>query len=108
MIVNILGEDVKIAFNVLVQITYEQITGKGFDADELNKTINLMSLYYAVIVANNEGTKITFDDLVQKATAKDIMTLRDATFQAMNEWSNVPEVMQQEIEPLSAEDVKNA
>lgn len=106
--IKLFNEDVKIAFNVLVQITYEQITGKGFDAMELNTTLNLTSLYYAVIIANNPETKITFDDLTTKATAQDIKTLRDATIDAMNDWSKLPDVMHEDIEPLAAEDIKNA
>ena len=51
-----MGKDVDIAYNMATQIAYEEITGKAFDTESLNKASNMMALYYACILANNELT----------------------------------------------------
>ena len=90
--VKFLGEKLKVAFNMAVEIAYEQITGKAFDVKDLDKVSNISALYYAAIVVNNPDTKITFDDLIKKAKVSEINKLREAVFAAFSAWAEIPEV----------------
>ena len=84
--INILGKDVKIAFNMATQLCFEEITGQAFSTAALDKTSNTLALYYACIIANNDDTTITFDDLLDRATAKDIKILREAVLDSFRSW----------------------
>ena len=68
------------------QIAYEEITGKAFDTESLNKASNMMALYYACIVANNESIDISFDQLLAEADAHDIKVLREAVIESFTDW----------------------
>ena len=93
--ITLFGEELTIAFNMAVEIGYEKITGKSFDVDDLKTVENTAALYYAAIVTNNPDTKITADDLLRKATAADVVALRDAVFGAFGDWCAIPDVMQE-------------
>lgn len=95
--ITILGEEVTIAFNMAVEIAYEEISGTTFDMDALSKTRNTVALYAATIIANNPETKITLEDIMYKVSMPEIMALRTAVLEAMNEWIKMPEVMQKEV-----------
>lgn len=84
--INILGQDVKISFNMATQLCFEEITGQSFSTAALDKTSNTLALYYACILANNEGIEITFDDLLDKASALDIKILREAVLESFSSW----------------------
>lgn len=90
--IELFGEKLSIAFNMAVEIAYEDITGKAFNVDDLNRVKNTISLYYAAIIVNNPDTNVQPDDLLKKATANDILTLRTAVFEAFEEWCKQPEV----------------
>lgn len=96
--IHLFDETISIAFNMAVEIGYEEITGEIFDIESIRKTKNMVALLYAAVVVNNPGTKITIDDLYTKAKASDITALRDCVFQAMNEWIAVPAVMEENAE----------
>lgn len=85
-IINILGKDVKIAFNMATQICFEEITGQAFTQSALDKTSNTLALYYACILANNPDIDITFDNLLEDASAADIKALREAVLDSFTEW----------------------
>ena len=91
--ITILGEEIKIGFNMAVEIAYEEIAGKAFDLKELNSQKNSMALYMAAIITFNPNTKLTFDDIIMKATAAEISALGKAVVDAMEEWMKVPEVI---------------
>ena len=84
--INILGKDVEIAFNMATQMAYEEITGKAFDTETLDKVSNTMALYYSCILANNKETDITFDQLIEEADAHDIAILREAVIGSFTDW----------------------
>ena len=94
-IISLFGEQLTIAFNMAVEIAYEKITGKSFDVEDLNTVEHTAALYYAAIITNNPETKITADDLLRKATAADIITLREAVFGAFADWCAIPDVMKE-------------
>ena len=84
--ITILGKPVVIAYNMAVQIAYEEITGRAFDSDTLDKTSNTLALYYACIIANNPDTDITFDNLLEDCDAHDITVLREAVIGSFTDW----------------------
>ena len=84
--ITIMGKDVNIAYNMATQIAYEEITDKAFDTESLNKASNMMALYYACIVANNESIDISFDQLLAEADAHDIKVLREAVIESFTDW----------------------
>ena len=86
MTIELFGETLDIAFNLAVQVTYEQITGEDFDLEATKKISNAVALYYAAILANNPDTKITMNDLMRKATANDVTTIANAVSVSVNEW----------------------
>jgi len=88
--IKLLGEDVVVAFNLAVQIAYEDITEKPFVLTEINGRKQQAALYMAVIIANNPETKITMDSLLSEASFEDLQLL-DVTIGAMiREWYNIP------------------
>lgn len=84
--IKFLGHDVNIAYNMATQIAYEEITEATFSIDDLSKSRNSMALYWACIAANNPDTKLTFDDLLLKATAADIKKLSEAVMESFSDW----------------------
>ena len=84
--ITILGRTIGIAYNMATQIAYEEIVGKPFDIEAMDKTSNTLALYYACIIANNKDTDLTFDELLEDADANDISTLRDAVIGSFTEW----------------------
>ena len=61
--IKILGQEVKIAFNLATQIAYERIKKEPFNIEALNNMESAVVLYAACIIANNEKTTITIDML---------------------------------------------
>lgn len=104
--INILGHEVKICFNMATELCFEEITGTAFSEEALKKTSNSIALYYACILANNQDTPISFDDLLENATAKDIKTLREAVLESFVEWCK--SVMGDDAAPAKEENEKNA
>lgn len=88
--INILGQDLTIKFNMAVQLSYEQITGKEFLVQELTMTRNRIALYYAAIIANNEDCTLTMDDLLYAPSLDTITQLDNAVSQCMQAWYNIP------------------
>lgn len=84
--ITILGKEVTIAYNIATQIAYEEITGTAFDPSALEKTGNMMALFFACILANNRDTTLTMDDLLTDADAGDIKVLREAVLDSFHEW----------------------
>ena len=103
--IHILGEDIEIAFNMSVQIAYEEIADKPFNVDDFASQKSCLALYMAVIIANNPDTKITVEKLMKSATGPEITELSKATTTAMYEWLKIPTVMQDE---KPADDAENA
>ena len=91
--INILGEEITIAFNVQVEIAYEEISGEAFSIDSLAKMKNSVALYMAAIITANPNTDITVERLMKEASGKEIAALSNATIQAMSEWMDIPKVI---------------
>lgn len=104
MSVKMLGEELKIKFNLAVEICYEQITGNAFDLDALKMTSNAIALYYAAIITNNPETSIKIEDLLCNATGQEISALSKAVFSSIDKWCKGAKPNEEE----SSEQEKNA
>lgn len=93
--INILGEDVKIAFNMAVEIAYEQLTGQVFDLEAISKsmTMGTVKLAFACIIANNPDTTITLDNILYDITPAEMKMLTETYVREMREWLQIPDVV---------------
>lgn len=106
--INIIGKEVKIAFNLATEIAYEQITGEAFGIEKLNFTKNAVALYMAAIIANNPDIDINTEDIISKASGAEVKTLSDAIYAEMKAWMNIPDVMNEKEEKKEEGEEKNA
>lgn len=84
--IKLLGQEVKIAFNLATQIAYERIRKQPFSIEALNNTESAVVLYAACIIANNDKTSITIENLLKDATAPEIAELSKAVVESVKEW----------------------
>lgn len=107
--IKFLGKDIKVAFNMATQIVYEKITGKAFTEDVLQSTEQVVTLYYAVILANNPTIDITLDDILTKAKGAEIGALSAALTESFLDWAQIPETLTVDKEkPAAAEEEGNS
>ena len=92
----IMGMEVPVVFNMAVQIAYEQMTSKPFNLSDINTSAASMALCFASIITANPETDITFDMLINEASAKDITTLRSAVYDCISEWCEIPPTLSKE------------
>lgn len=102
--ITILGEEITIAFNMSVEMAWEKITNQPFSLEGMQFKTNLVPLYYATIIANNQETKITFDDLMKRASREELNALDAALSESMKEWLNVPDIIKEEPKPEGEEE----
>ena len=93
--IEILNQQVRISFNMKVQLTYEEIADRTFSLTDLSQTKYRLTLYYATIIANNPDTTIQFDDLLADNSLDTIKALDEAVGEAMKEWYHIPEVAEE-------------
>lgn len=91
--ITILGRQVNIAYNIAVQILFEDIVGKSLSEADLTLTRNSLALYYACISVNNKNTDITIDDLMYNISGDEMATLRVAVTESISEWSHIPSII---------------
>lgn len=84
-VVTILGEQIKVRFNIAVTMLFYDITGELLTMDALNSTKNTLALYGAFIFANNPDTGIDFKRMVTEAPLHEIKTFRAAVIDAIME-----------------------
>ena len=97
--ITILGEEITIAFNMAVEMAWERITKQEFSLKDMNFKTNLVPLYYAAIIANNEQTNISFDDLMRKASRKELNALDAALSECMKDFLEIPDIIKEEQKP---------
>ena len=83
--VTLLGEQVKVKFNLAVEIAFEKITGETFSVKALESLKNTIALYAAIIAANNPDINIGMNNLLHDAPFHEIQAMRDATIDAIVE-----------------------
>ena len=89
-IITILGETLTIAFNMAVQISFEEITGKPFSDINTDSSKDNFALAYAAIIANNPDTNITADNLMRDISGTELKNLLQAISDAAVEWNDMP------------------
>lgn len=91
--ITILGRQVNIAYNIAVQILFEDIVGKSISDADLTLSRNSLALYYSCISVNNKDTDITIDDLMYNISGEEMSILRAAVTESLSEWSHIPSIM---------------
>lgn len=94
--ITILGEEVKIDFNMAVEIAYEEISGKPFNVEDLKTQTASIALYMAAIITSNPDTTITVERLMKEASGQEIGLLSQTIINAMVEWMAIPSVIKEE------------
>lgn len=89
-IITIFGETLTIAFNMAVQISFEEITGKPFSDINTDSSKDNFALAYAAIIANNPDTNITADNLMRDISGTELKDLLQAISDAAVEWNDMP------------------
>ena len=89
-ILTILGQEVTIMFNMAVQISFEEITGKSFREINTDSSKDNFALAYAAIIANNPDTSITVGNLIHDASGAELNAVIKAISDSFVEWNNVP------------------
>ena len=90
-IITILGETLTIAFNMAVQISFEEITGKSFREINTDSSKDNFALAYAAIIANNPDTSITAGNLMRDISGSEFKDLMKAISDAFVEWNDIPD-----------------
>lgn len=91
--ITILGKEVNIAYNMAVQILFEDIVGKSISDADLTLSRNSLALYYSCISVNNKDTDISIDDLMYNISGEEMSILRAAVTESISEWSHIPSIM---------------
>lgn len=104
----ILGEEVKITFNMACELAFEEISGEAFSVESLGKTKNTVALDMAVILTANPDTKITIDRLLHEASGYELGLLNKAVYAEMTAWLQIPKVITDEEakEPIDEDEEK--
>lgn len=89
-IITILGQTLTIAFNMAVQISFEEITGKPFSDINTDSSKDNFALAFAAIIANNPDTNITADNLLRDISGAELKELMQAISDAVVEWNDMP------------------
>ena len=102
--ITILGCEVIIVFNMAVQITFEEISGKPFAEIDNNSSKDNLALAYSAILANNPDTSITIDKLMHEASGKDMAELLNAVTESFIQWNKMPSTLHDEDDNTSSPD----
>ena len=102
----ILGQEVTIMFNMAVQISFEEITGKPFSEIDTNVSKDSLALAYSAIIANNPDCNITVDNLMHDASGAELNGVIKAISDSFVEWNKVPETLADEEDKKEEEKKK--
>ena len=106
--ITILGCEVIIVFNMAVQITFEEISGKPFAEIDNNSSKDNLALAYSAILANNPDTSITIDKLMHEASGKDMADLLNAVTESFIQWNKMPSTLADEDDNTSSPDTSSS
>lgn len=105
--ITILGCEVIIVFNMAVQITFEEISGKPFAEIDNNSSKDNLALAYSAILANNPDTSITIDKLMHEASGKDMADLLNAVTESFIQWNKMPSTLADEDDNTPSPDTSS-
>ena len=77
-------------FNMAVQISFEEITGKPFSEIDTNVSKDSLALAYSALIANNPDCNITVDNLMHDASGAELKEVIKAISDSFVEWNKVP------------------
>lgn len=107
--VNINNQDVEIRFNFATQISYEELSGKAFNAAEIlpsdgsiPKSKDVMNLAIACLIVNNAPVGVEY--ILKEATYEESQSLIVAVIQDMVEWFTVPSVAESHVPETPTEE----
>lgn len=106
--ITILGCEVIIVFNMAVQITFEEVSGKPFAEIDNNSSKDNLALAYSAILANNPDTSITIDKLMHEASGKDMADLLNAVTESFIQWNKMPSTLADEDDNTSSPDTSSS
>ena len=118
--ITICGKQVKLLYCAASENGFEDLSGKSINDLDYTKSKDIMALATACIVAaySSEGTEppVKTEDILYKATSKELTDLYLTVLNLRAEWYNIPKVvadkMEKEAEELTGEekeaDEKNA
>lgn len=98
--ITINGEELTITFNFATELSYEQLTGKAFDAADLipskeggePKSADIIKVAIACLIANNPDAATDSDYVLYKATRAEVRDLVTAVVAEMMTWLGVPAI----------------
>ena len=99
-------QEVTIMFNMAVQISFEEITGKPFSEIDTNVSKDSLALAYSAIIANNPDCNITVDNLMHDASGAELNGVIKAISDSFVEWNKVPETLADEEDKKEEEKKK--
>lgn len=105
--ITLFGEELDIRFNMATEIAYEEITGQPFSMEALTNQRTAIALYMAAIIAAKDDTHITIEMLMKEATAKDIVAIKDAVWQSLEEFASIPPTTKKAKKGKKESDSKN-
>ena len=104
-IIDFLGHKVKIAFNMQVQILYEDIMNEPFDPQKVLATAkSRFALYSAAIVANNPDNDIDPKQLLHQAHLSDLRNILEAISESMKDFYEIPDIAEQHVPEATEEE----
>ena len=93
-------------FNMAVQISFEEITGKPFSEIDTNVSKDSLALAYSAIIANNPDCNITVDNLMHDASGAELNAVIKAISDSFVEWNKVPGTLADEEDKKEEEKKK--
>lgn len=108
MKVTLFGKEYFVIFNMSVQIRYEEMSEKPFDLSTLDTQKATMQLCYASLKEANDKLPFTFDEMLKDLSVSETGELKNAVIASMNEWFEIPKVMQKDDQSQQESDGKNA
>ena len=93
-------------FNMAVQISFEEITGKPFSEIDTNVSKDSLALAYSAIIANNPDCNITVDNLMHDASGAELNEVIKAISDSFVDWNKVPETLADEEDKKEEEKKK--
>lgn len=106
--IKILGHELNVAFNMAVEIEYEEMSGQPFDLEKMITQKDTMQVCFAALKVSNAKLPFTFEQLNRDASFSETSELKNAVITAMNDWLGIPAVMvSKEQEQPVEDDPKN-
>ena len=107
--ITIAGQEIPVAFNGAALISFEQISGTPFFDDQFKTQASRVALIFAAIYAANDKTTVKIEDIMHKASWKELNDAFTQVIEASADFFEMPEILKniQEDKPEDDEKVKN-